>query len=169
MLAPWKKSYDKPRQHILKQRHPLANKGPYSQSYSFSSSHIRIWELDHKGWAPKNWCFWTVELEKMLDSLLDCKKINSVNPKGNQSWIFIARTHAEAETPLFWSPDMKSWFIGKEPSAGKDWGKRNDKGLDGWMASLTQQTWIWANWGDSGGQRSLARCSPWGLKELYTS
>ena len=85
-LAPWKKSYDKPRQHIKQQRHHFANKGPYSQSYGFSSGHVWMWELGHKeGWAPKNWCFWTVVLEKTLESSLDCKEIKPVNPKGNQS------------------------------------------------------------------------------------
>ena len=93
MLAPWKKSCDKPRQHIKKQRHYFANKGPSSQSYGFPSSHVWMWELDYKeGWVPKNWCFWTVVLGKTLESPLDSKEIKSVNPKGNQSWIFIGRT-----------------------------------------------------------------------------
>ena len=110
MLAPWKKSYDQPRQHIKKQRDSSANKGLSSQSYGFSSSHVWMWELDHKeGWALKNWCFWTVLLEKTLESPLDCKEIKPVNPKGNQSWIFIGRTDAEAEAPilcpLMWTPD----------------------------------------------------------------
>ena len=97
-LDPWKKSYDKPRQHIKKQRHYFADKGLYIQSYSFSSSHVLTWELDHKeSWAPKNWRFWTVLLEKTLESPLDCKEIKPVNPKGNQSWIFIGRIDAEAE------------------------------------------------------------------------
>ena len=96
------------------------NKGPSSQSYSFSSSHVWTWELDHKeGWAMKNWCFWTVVLEKTLESLLDCKEIKSVNPKGNQPWTFIGRTVAEA--PILWPPDVKNWLIGKDPDAGKDW------------------------------------------------
>ena len=98
MLAPWKKSYDKPRQHIKKQRHYFANKGPSSQSYGFSSSHVWIWELDHKeSWLLKNWCFRIVVLEKTLESPLDRKEIKPVNPKGDQSWIFIGRTDAEAD------------------------------------------------------------------------
>ena len=116
MLAPWKKSYDKPRQHIKKQRHYFANKGQSSQSYGFSSSHVWMWELDYKGsWAPKNWCFWTVVLEKTLEILLDCKEIQPVHPKGNQSWIFIGRTDAEAETPILWPPDSleKTLILGK--------------------------------------------------------
>ena len=132
----------KPRQHIKKQRHYFANKGPSSQSYGFSSSHGWMWELNHKeGWAPKNWCFWTVVLEKTLESPLDSKKIKPVNPKGNQSWIFIGRTDAEAEAPILWPPDAKSQLTGKDPNAGKDWrqeekGKNRMKCLDGitdWM------------------------------------
>ena len=115
-------SYDQPRHHIKKQRHYFFNKGPFSQSYGFSSSHVQLWELDHKeSWAPKNWCFWTVVLEKTLESPLDCKEIKPVNPKGNQSWIFIERTNAEAETPILWPPDVKNWLMGKDPDAGKDW------------------------------------------------
>ena len=111
----------KPKQHIKKQRHHFANKCPYSQSYGLSSSHVRMWDLDHKeSWAPKNWCFWTVSLEKTLESLLDCKEIQPVNPKRKQRWIFIGRTDAEAEAPLLWPPDSKNWLIGKDPDAGKD-------------------------------------------------
>ena len=117
--------YDQPRQHIKKQRHYFADKDPYSQSYGFSSSHVWMWELDHKeGWVLKNWCFWTVVLEKTLESPLDCKEIQPVNPKGNQPWIFIGRTDAEAETPILWPPDEKTWLIGKDPDAGKDWGQK---------------------------------------------
>ena len=120
-FAPLKKSYDQPRQHIKKQRYYFANKGLSSQSYGFSSSHIWIWELEHKeGWAPKNWCFWTLVLEKTLESDLDCKEIQPVHPKGNQSWIFIGRADAEAETILE-PPDVKNWLIGKDPDSGKDW------------------------------------------------
>ena len=123
-LAPWKKSYDQPRQHSKKQTHYFANKGPSSQSYGFSSIHVWMWELGYKeSWIPKNWCFWTVVLEKTLESLLDFKKIQPANPKGNQSWIFIGRTDAEAETPILWTPDVKNWLIGKDPDAGKDWGQ----------------------------------------------
>ena len=120
-LAPWKKSYEKPRQHIKKQSLYFANKGPSNQSYGFSSSHVWMWELDYKeSWTLKNWCFWTVVLEKTPESPLDYKEIQPVNPKGNQSWIFIGRTDAEAETPILWPPDAKSWLIGKDPDAGKD-------------------------------------------------
>ena len=123
-LAPWKKIYDEPRQHIKKQRHYFANKGPSSQSYGFSSSHARMWELDYKeSWVLKNWCFWTVE--KTLESPLDCKEIKLVNPKGNQSWIFIGRTNAEAETPILWPPDELTPrflnFLVLDTDAEKDW------------------------------------------------
>ena len=122
----WKESYNKPREHIKNQRHHSANKGRYSQRYGFSSSHVQMWELDHnEGWAPKNWCFPTVILEKTLENPLDCKKIRPVNPKGNQPLIFIGRTDAEAETPILWPPDMKSWLTEKDPDAGK--GKRQKR------------------------------------------
>ena len=122
-LAPWKESYDKPRQCIKKHRHHFADKGPYNQSYGFSSSHVWTWELDHKeGWVSKNWCFWIMVLEKTLESLLDCKEIKPVNLKGNQSRIFIGRTDAEAKALILWPPDVKSPLIGKKnPDAGKDW------------------------------------------------
>ena len=111
-----------PRQHIKNQRHYFADKGPQSQSYGFSSSHVWLWELDYtESWPPKNWCFWTVVLEKTLESPLDCKEIKPVSSKGNQSWIFIGRTDAEAETPIPWPPDVKNWLLGKDPDAGKDW------------------------------------------------
>ena len=107
---------------IKKQKYYFADKGPSSQSHGFSSSHVWMWELVYKeSWAPKNWCFWTVVLEKTLESVLDCKEIQPAHPKGNQSWIFIGRTDAEAETPMLWPPDMKNWLIGKDPDAGKDW------------------------------------------------
>ena len=102
----------------------LLTKGTYSQSYGFSSGHVQMWELDHKeGWVPKNRCFRTVVLEKTLQSPLDCKEIKPVNPKGNQPWMFIGRTDAEAEAPILWPPDAKNWLIGKDPDAGKDWGQ----------------------------------------------
>ena len=128
MLAPWKKSYDQHRQHIKKQRHYFANKGPSSQSYGFSSSHVWMWELDYKdSWELKNGCFWTVVLEKTLESPLVCREIQPVNSKGNQSWLFIGRTDAEAETLKLWPLDVKNWFIWKDPDAGKDW-RREEKG-----------------------------------------
>ena len=147
MLTPWKDSYDQPRQHIKKQRHYFASKGLSSQGYGFSSSHV--WMLDYKeSWALKNWCFWTVVLEKTLESPLDCKEIQPVHLKGNQSWVFIGRTDVEAETPVLWPPDVKSWLIWKDPDAGKDWGREeegDDRGGGGWMASPTQWTWVWVN------------------------
>ena len=128
-FTPWKESCDKPRQHFKKQRYYFADKGLYNQSYGFSSGHVWMWELDYKeSWAPKNWCFWTVVLEKTLESPLDCKKIQPVHSKGNQSWIFIGRTDAEAETPIFWPPDAKNWHIWKVPDAGKDW-MQEEKGM----------------------------------------
>ena len=110
---------------ILKSRHYFAKKGPSSQSYGFSTSHVWIWELDHKeSWVLKNWCFWTVVVEKTLESPLDFKEIKPVHPKGNQSWIFIGRTDAEAETPILWPPDGKKWLIGKDPILGNIEGRR---------------------------------------------
>ena len=119
-FVPWKKSYDKPRQHVKKQRHHFTEKDPCGQSYP---SHVWMWELDHKeSWASKNWCFQTVVLEKTLESPLDYKEIQPVCPKGNWSWIVIGKTDVEAEAPILWPPDAKSWLIWKDPDAGKDWG-----------------------------------------------
>ena len=121
MLALWKKSYDKPRQCIKKQRHHFADKGASSQKYSFSSSHAWVLGLDHKkGWVLKNWCLWIVVLEKILESPLNSKEIKPVSPKGNQSWLFIGSTDTEPEAPVLWPPDTNSWLIGKDPDAGKD-------------------------------------------------
>ena len=148
MFAPWKKSYDQPRQHIKMQRHYFANKGLSSQGYGFSSSHVEMWDLDHKeSWAPKNWCFQTMVLEKTLESPLDCKDIQPVEPKGNQSWMFIGRTEVEAEAPFLWLSDAKSWLIGKDPDAGKDW-RQKEKGttedeMVGWHHWL-DGIWVWA-------------------------
>ena len=129
MLAPWKKSYDQPRQHIKKQRHYFANKGPSSQSFGFFSNHVWMWELDYKeSQALKNWCFWIVVLEKTLESPLDCKDIQPVHPKGYQSWVFIGKIDVETETAIIWLPDAKSWLIGKDPDAGKDW-RQEEKGM----------------------------------------
>ena len=123
MLALWKKSHDKPRQSIQNQKYHIADKVQSSQSYAFSSSHVWIRELDHKDvWALKNWCFQIVVLEKTLESPLD-SKIKPVNPKGNQPWICIGRTNADAEAPMLWPPDEKNWLTGKDPDAGKDWRK----------------------------------------------
>ena len=110
-------------------RHYFAYKGLSSQSYGFSSSHVRTWDLDQKkSWALKNWCFWTVMLEKTLESPLDCKEIQPVHPEGNQSWVFIGRTDAEAESPILWPPDANNWLIWKDPDAGKDW-RQEEKGM----------------------------------------
>ena len=122
MLAPWKKSYDQPRQLTKRHSHYFAHKSPSNQSYGFSSSHVWMWELEYKeSWALKNWCFWTVVLGKTLESHLDFKEIQPVHPKGNQSWIFTRRTDAEVETPLLWQLDGKNWLICKDPDTGKDW------------------------------------------------
>ena len=140
-----------PGQHIKKQGHYFANKGTSSQGYGFSSGHVWIWELDCKeSWVQKNWCFWTVVLEKTLESPLDCKDIQPVHPKGDQSWVFIARTDVEAETPILWPPDMKCLLIGKRPwpwerlRAG---GEGDNRGWDGWMVSPIQWTCVWVNSG----------------------
>ena len=134
MLAPWKKSYYQPRQHIIKQRHYFANKGLSSQSYVFSSDHVWMWELDYKeSWAPKNWCFWTVVLKKTLESPADCKEIKPVHSKGNQTWICIGRTDVEAETPILWLSDVKNWLIGKDPDVGKDWRQEKKKKVENEM------------------------------------
>ena len=128
-LAASKKSYDKPRQHIKKQRHNFVNKGSYNQSYGFSSSHIQMWELDHKhGWVPKNWCFQTVVLGLSLVQTLVRKEIKLVNPKGHQPRIFTGRTAAEAEDPILWSPNANSWLTGKNPHDGKDL-RQKEKGV----------------------------------------
>ena len=139
-------------------RYYFANKGPSSQSYGFSIVHAfhpvmygcKSWTIKKqtkktktKTWASKNWCFWTVVLENTLESPLDCREIQPVNPKENQTWIFIGRTGAEAEASILWSLDAKNWLIGKDPDAGKDWGweEKGMTGWDGWIASRTQWTW----------------------------
>ena len=125
MLAPWKKSYDQTRQRIKKQRHYFADKSPCRQSYGFSSSHVWMWELDHKeSCALKNWCFWTMVLEKTLESPLDCKDIQPVHPKGNQSWISTVKTDAEADTPVLWPPMQRVDSLEKTLMLGKDEGRR---------------------------------------------
>ena len=140
---------------------------PSSQSYRFPSSRVWMWELDHKeSWMPKNWCFWTVVLEKTLESPLDCKEIQPVHPKGNQSWIFIGRTDAEAETPILWPPDAKNWLIEKDLDAGTDWRREEEKGtiedeMVGWHHRLNGHEFKQAL-GVGDGQGSLACCSPWG-------
>ena len=136
---------------ILKSRDIIANKGPSSQGYGFSSGHVWMWVLDcEEGWAPKNWCFWTVVLEKTLESPVDCKEIQPVHSKGDQPWDFFGRNDAKAEIPVLWPPHAKSWLIGKDSDAGRDWGlggEGDDRGWDGWMASLTWWMWVWVNSG----------------------
>ena len=168
-LAPWKKSYGQCKQHIKKQRHYIADKGPSSQSYCFSSSHVRVWALDHKeSWAPKDSCFGTVVLEKTLESSLDCKEIQPVNPKGDQSWIFIGRTDTAAETPILWLSDAKNWLIVKDPTAGKDWRWEEKRMTENDMVGCHH--WLDGHdfdqvLGVGDGQGGLACCSPWGRKE----
>ena len=155
------------------QRHYFVNKGPSSQGYGFSSGHVWMWELDYKeSWVPKNWCFCIVVLEKTLESSLDCKKIQPVHPKGDQSWVLIGRTDVEAETPILWPPDAKSWLIGKDPDAGKDWGQE-EKGMtedemDGghhWLSGHEFEQTL----GDSEGPRSLVCCSSWDCRKSDTT
>ena len=148
----------------------FANKGLSSQGYGFSSSPVWMWELDYKeSWASKNWCLWTVVLEKTLESPLDCKEIEPVHPKGDQSWVFIGRTDAEAETPILWPPHVKSWLIRKDPDAGRDWGQE-EKGtpedeMAGWHHRLDAHKFGWTP-GVGDGQGGLAWYSPGGHKEL---
>ena len=166
MLAPRKKNYDQPRQHIKKQRHYFGNKGPSNQGYGFSSSHVWMWELDYKeSWTLKNLCFWAVVLEKTLESPLDWKEIQPVHPKWDQSWVFIGRADVEAETPIFWPPDVKSWLIWKDSDAGKDWWQE-EKGMTedemvGWHHRLNGHEFEWAP-GVGDGQGGLAGCGSWG-------
>ena len=173
MLTPWKKSYDKPRQHTKRQRHHFADKGLYNQRYGFSRSHIQMWELGHKeGWAPKNWCFQIVVLEKTFEHPLKSNDSKPDNLKGNQPWIFIGRTEAEAEAPILWLLDVKSQLFGKDPDVGKDWGQE-EKGttedeMVRWHHQLNGNEFAQTP-GDSEGQESLAHCSPWGHKESDTT
>ena len=156
MLAPWKKSYDKPKQHVKKQRHYFPNKGPYSQSYGFFNSYVQNVKVGpQRRLKAEELMFWTVMLEKTLESPLDFKEIKPVNPKGNQSWIFIRRTDGEAEAPILWPPDAKSWLTAKDPDAGKDW-RREEKGttedkIVGWHHRLNGHEFEQAS-GDGEGQ-----------------
>ena len=148
MLTLWKVSYDQPRQHIRKQRHCFANKGLSSKGYGFSSSHVRMWELDYReSWVQKNWCFWTVVLEKTLESPLDYKEIQSVHPKGDQFWVFIGRADAKAETPTLWPLLRRADSFEKTLMLGKIEGRRR-RGQQRmrWLDGITGQwTWVWAN------------------------
>ena len=155
---------------VVKKGHLLTswvNKSPSSQGCGFSSGHVWVWELYYKAsWAQKNWCFWTVVLEKSLDSRLDCKEIQPVHPK-DQSWVFIRRTDVEAEMPMLWPPDAKSWLIGKDPDAGKDWGQEKGTKEDemvGWHYRLNGRGFGWAP-GVGDGQGGLACCGSWGCIE----
>ena len=148
---------------ILKSRHNFANKGPSSQGYGFSSGHVWMWELDcEESWSPKNWCFWSVVLEKTLESPLDCKEIQPVHLKGDESWVFIGRTDVEAETPTLWPPDVKSWLNGKDPDAGRDWGQEEKGMTEDEMAG-------WHHWLDGRGFEwtpGVGVGQGWGHKEL---
>ena len=129
MLAPWVESYDQPRQHIKKQRHYFAHKGLSSQGYGFSSSHVWMWQLDYEeSWVLKNWSFWTVVLEKTLESPLDCKEIQSVHSKWDQARMLTERIDADAEILILWPHDVKSWLVWKDPDAEKDW-RQKEKGM----------------------------------------
>ena len=154
------------------QRHYFANKGPSSQGYGFSSGHVWMWDLDcEESWAPKNWCFWTVVLEKTLESPLDCKEIQPVHPKGDQSWVFTGRTDVEAETPVLWPPDVKSWLIGKDPDAGRDRGRRRrGRQRMRWLDGITDSMGMGlSKLGVCDGQGGLACCDSWGCKESETT
>ena len=158
---------------ILKSRDVTLPTKVHRVKVQFSSSHVWMWELDHKeSWVPKNWCFWTVVLEKTLEIPLDCKEIQPVHPKGDQFWVFIGRTDVEAEAPILWPPDVKSWLIGKDPDVGKGW-RQEEKGttedemaewhhrLDGHEFGLSP--------GVGDGQGGLECCDSWGRKELDTT
>ena len=159
--------------HIKKERHYFANKGPSSQIYGFSSSHLWMWELDYKeSWTLKNWCFWTVVLEKTLGNPLDCKEIQPVHSEGDQPWDFFGRNDAKAETPVLWSPHAKSWLIGKDSNAGRDWGQE-EKGMTedemaGWHHWLDGRESEWTP-GVGHGQGGLACCDSWSRKVLDTT
>ena len=173
MLASWKKSYDQPRQHVKRQRHFFANKGSSSQGYGVSSGHVWMWELYYEeSWVLKNWCFWTVVLEKTLESPLDYKEIQSVHPKGYQPWVFSGRNDAKAETPVLWPPHVKSWLIGKDSDVGRDWGQE-EKGtiedeMAGWHHRLDGREFEWTL-GVGDGQGGLVYFDSWGRKESDTT
>ena len=159
--------------HIQKQRHYFANKGSSTQGYGFSRGHVWMWEVDwEESWAPKSWCFWTLVLEKTLESPLDCKEIQLVHPKGDQSWVFIGRTDVEPETPILWPPYAKSWLIGKDSDAGRDWGQE-EKGttedeMAGWHYRLDAHEFEWTP-GVGDIQGDLVCCDSWGRKESDTT
>ena len=160
-------------QPVEKQRHYFANKGPSSQGYGFSCVHVWMWELDcEEGWAPNNWCFWTVVLEKTLESPLDCKEIQPVHSEGDQPWDFFGRNDAKDEAPVLRTPHAKSWLIGKDPDAGRDW-EQEEKGMTedemaGWHHWLDGRESEWTP-GVGDGQGGLACCDSWGRKESDTT
>ena len=160
--------YNKPRQCAEKQRHYSADKGPYSPGYGLPSGHVRLWELDHKeGRMPKNWCLQTIVLEKTPQSPMDIKEIKPVNLKGDQPWIFTARTDAGAEAPVFWSSDVNRRLNGKVLDAGKDWGEEkraSENEMAGWHHQCNEHE-LGKTQGDGDGQGGLVCCSPWGRKE----
>ena len=154
---------------LFKSRHYFANKGPSTQGYGFSSGHVWIWEFNYKEiGAQKIWCFWIVVLVKTLVNPLDCKEIQQVHPKGDQSWVFTGRTDFEAETPILWPPDAKSWLIWKDPDAGKGWGQEEtgmaEDEMVGWHCRLNGHGFGWTP-GVGDGQGGLACCGSWGCKE----
>ena len=173
MTASWQGSYDKPRQCVKKQRHHFADKGLYSQSYGFPSSHVWMWELDSKeGRVPNNWCFQTTVLEKTLESPLETREIKPVNLEGNQPRILFGRTDAKAEAPILWPPYAKSWLTGKDSDAGKDWRQKEKRATEDEMV-------VWYHWFNGHGlgkllemvrdKKALASCSPRGGKESDTT
>ena len=159
----------KPRQHIKRQRHYLANKGPSSQSYGFFSNHVWMLELNHKeSWVLKNWCFWTVVLEKTLEGPLECKEIQPAHSEGDQPWDYFGRNDAKAEAPVLWPPDGKSWLIGKDSDSGRDWRQEKKGTTEDEMAGCHH--WLdgrESEWtpGVGDGQGGLACCDSWGCKE----
>ena len=158
---------------IFKSRQYFANKGLSSQGCGFSCGHVWVWELDcEEGWVPNNWCFWTVVLEKTLESPLDCKEIQPVHSEGDQPWDLFGRNDAKAEAPVLWPPHAKSWLIGKDSDAGRDWGQE-EKGttedeMAGWYHWLDGRQSEWTR-GDGDGQGGLACCDSWGRKESDTT
>ena len=171
-LLLWRKVRTNLDSTLKRQRHYFANKDPSRQGYGFSSSHVWMWELDcEESWVQKNWCFWTVVLEKTLESPLDFREIQPVHPKGGQSWVFIGRSDVEAETPILWPPDAKSWLIWKDPDAVKDWGQDEKRTTEdemvGWHHRLNGHGFGWTLGVDE--QGGLACCGLWGHKESDTT
>ena len=170
-LAPWKKSYDKPWQHNKKQRHYFSDKDPCSQRCGFSSSHVWMWELEHKeGWLPKNWCFWTMVPEKTLESPLEYKKTKPLNPKGNPSWIFIGRTDVEVEAAILWPPDEKSWLTKEDPDSVKNW-RQEEKRWQRiwWLDCITNSMDMrWRNLWEMVKNREASRVAVYGVAKSWT-